>query len=296
MIKRLPQIYPNESVYSWLSRIYEQSGIIYSKYFCREIMIKPKERLDFNYINILNKNFKKIIDDSIGFEKLLLEHTLFKYHSRFLKTKDRKEVFNIGIHNSGLLSKKLHLPPNRIDYYLRYCPYCVEDDRKKFGECYFHIEHQIYEIHICPIHGVELIETNIVNNKDVDRTFVSLESLNKKDSSAKVDDKDINWLVSKYIFNVMNLKINIENDLPIGRYLSSRLPDEYLIDKKCLKKNLIKLNTDMNDFYKDMKINNLCWNRIRWVYSGVDINPYDVLMVAYFQNINPNELVYLLKK
>lgn len=290
MIKKLPDIYPNESVYSWLARTYEQSGIIFSKYFCKEIMVKPKERLDFNYINILRPDFIKLIESSIGFEKLLMDHTLFKYYSRFLKLEDRKEAYDIGINNSGLLSKKLHIPPNRNNYYLRYCPYCVEDDRKKFGECYFHIEHQIYEVHICPTHGAELIETNIINNKDVDKTFVSLEYLDKKEVSPKCSDNDINWLVSKYIFDVLILKLDLENKEPIGKFLSSRLPGKYFIDKECSKKNLIKLAKDIECFYKDMKINNLCWNRIRWVYSGVDINPYDVLMVALFQGIDPKDL------
>ena len=54
MIKKLPVIYPKESVYSWLARSYSQSGVIYYKYFVEELFENKGEVLDYNFINLFN--------------------------------------------------------------------------------------------------------------------------------------------------------------------------------------------------------------------------------------------------
>lgn len=40
--------------------------------------------------------------------------------------------------------------------WLRFCPKCVEVDRRRFGECYWHRTHQVPGVHLCPIHEVLL--------------------------------------------------------------------------------------------------------------------------------------------
>ena len=178
MIKKVPDIYPNESVYSWLARLYSQSGYLFHKHFASEVFVSKGVRIDYNFINLLNPSFKKLVRETIGFKELLINHTLFKYYGRFISVNERQKVYQLGINNRELLSKHLHIISKKDNYFLRDCPHCVCDDRKKYGECYFHIEHQIYDIHICPIHNVELIDTKIVNDKDSDASFVTLEQLN----------------------------------------------------------------------------------------------------------------------
>ena len=101
MIKRIPNIYPHESVCSWLGRMYAQSGFIFHRYFTKEIFLFQFERIDFNFINLFNKDFKKLIKETIGFEELLLNHTLFKYYSRFIDFKNPSALARHNIKNSN---------------------------------------------------------------------------------------------------------------------------------------------------------------------------------------------------
>jgi len=290
MIKKVPGIYPNEVVYSWIARSYSQSGFLFNKYYLKEIFMNPKEQVDYNFINIFNSSFKRIIKETIGFKSLLLDHTLFKHYARFMSPEERKEVYKIGIHNSGLLNKKVHIPPSKKNYFLRYCPCCVKEDREKYGECYFHTEHQIYEINICPIHKVKLNETTIKNDKDSALSLITLEQLNPIISEiVKVPD-DINYKVMNYIYMVFKEDLDIENDTLISDYLTSKLNRAQCVDNNCTKKNIIKLSRDISLFYKDLVIKNIKQHRICDVYRGQNINPYDILLLCYFHNLTPKEI------
>lgn len=286
MIKRVPLIYPNESVYSWLSRLYSQSGYLFHKHFASEIFVSKGVRVDFNFINIFNTSFRKIVKTTIGFKELLLNHTLFKYYGRFINVEERKIVYELGIHNRELLSKHLHILSKKDNYYLRYCPKCVCEDREKYGECYFHIEHQIYDIHICPIHNVELVNTSIINDKDNDVSFVPLEQLEPKEE-CEPRSVDINYLVTKYIYDVFSQKININNKVIISDYLSSLLNRTQCVDVACTKKNIIKLTKDIDLFFKELSGKTFTNYKVCDIYRGFCINPYDVLLICYYHKIEP---------
>ena len=293
MIKKLPAIYPHESVYSWLSRSYSQSGIIFNKYYLSEVFNNRKERIDFNFINIFSSDFKKIINDSIGLEELLVSHTLFKYYARFMNKDERLLVYKAGINNDDLLNKKLHIPPNKNDYFLKYCPCCVAEDRKKYGECYFHIEHQIYEMTICPVHSARLINTTIPNDKDNDVTLVTLEQLRPSIVVEGCSKSDINFLVAKYLYEVFNEKIEISNEVLVSDYLSSKLDRKHCVDNGCTKKNIIKINKELNDLYDGLFFKNLKPHRVCDVFRGANRNPYDILLIAFYLNITPGEIAHM---
>ena len=294
MIKKIPIIYPHESVYSWLARTYSQSGYIYHRYFAKEIFFRRKEIIDYNFINRLSPGFKKTLEQTIDFKDLLLNHTLFKHYARFISAKERAEAYQIGIHNEDYLTRKLHIPPFDQQNHLRYCPLCVREDRERFAEAYFHIEHQIFEMRICPKHKAGLIDTGIINNKEADSSFFTLEQLKPRvicDVSYANDD--INYLVSKYIYRVFKEKIAIDNDVLISDYLTSLLDRTQCVDNSCTKKNIIKLTSDISLFYKDLSIKNFKPYRICGVYRGTNLNPYDILLISFFHGVKPKELALL---
>ena len=92
MIKFLPEIYPDEAVYSYLSRCYARSGYIWNKGFAKEIFERPTANIDCSLLNVLTPEFKEIIENKIGLKELILNHTLFKYYARFLPLEKRKQV------------------------------------------------------------------------------------------------------------------------------------------------------------------------------------------------------------
>jgi len=54
---------------------------------------------------------------------------------------------------STLLALRNRILPTEC---VHFCPYCVEEDRKQFGECYWHRVHQIPGVEVCPFHNIDL--------------------------------------------------------------------------------------------------------------------------------------------
>lgn len=46
---------------------------------------------------------------------------------------------------------------NLIHFYAHYCPLCLEEDFKMFGECYLHRMHQFCNVSVCPKHAIPLL-------------------------------------------------------------------------------------------------------------------------------------------
>lgn len=62
--------------------------------------------------------------------------------------------------------------------FLRHCPECIEDDRERFGEAYWHRVHQASGVKLCPSHGVTLEPSGVHAIYRADREeFATLEEL-----------------------------------------------------------------------------------------------------------------------
>ena len=293
MIRFLPTIYPGESFYSFLSRLYSRSGFVWSQGVARETLVRPLERPDYNFINILNEPFKETLARSNSFDELVLEHTLFKYYSRFMDKGKRKKAYLRAINNEPNLSRYLTIPLRTKDQYIRYCPMCVEEDRRKYGESYFHINHQIYELSVCTDHPCKLIETNIKDNGSQVCRFEPLEMIVDEISQPQlVEEDDIDWAVAKYVGELNNLGIDFEQEIRIGDYLTSRLKNRYL-STRGEQKDLSQIEIDMKEFYKGLEIYDITKRRLATIYRNEFINVYDIVLIALFEGISPNELATL---
>lgn len=97
-------------------------------------------------------------DDEFNVECLLLNHTWYGLLRIFLNKEEHQafiEASNYGSENPfGILSKFKHLFSKK----LQYCPVCIEEDIKHYGEVYVHREHQFQFLNFCPTHFVKLIE------------------------------------------------------------------------------------------------------------------------------------------
>lgn len=96
---------------------------------------------------------------------LIDDHTTFPFYAPFLTAARANQVRRLlrgnrknHIHRIlGVSTNCVGLPSQ-----LRYCPTCVEEDRKKFGETYWHHIHQISKIDACPRHAVFLEQSDVL--------------------------------------------------------------------------------------------------------------------------------------
>ena len=76
MIKYLPAIYPDESVYSYLCRLYVHGGFVWHRGFANEVFSRWNENPEYNFINALNDEFRATLECYISFESLVLTQSI----------------------------------------------------------------------------------------------------------------------------------------------------------------------------------------------------------------------------
>ena len=84
MIKYLPIPYKNELFFSILSRCYSNSPYTSSIKFTSTIFNRANEYIDYLFYNCLNEDTKKLIDNLLGLEDIIVNHTMIGYYSMFL--------------------------------------------------------------------------------------------------------------------------------------------------------------------------------------------------------------------
>jgi len=112
--------------------------------------------------------------------RIIDEHTLLPFFAPFLPPErhirlrqDMSSSNGPAIHmRAGLMASHVSLPQ-----WLRFCPQCVEEDRRRFGECYWHRIHQVPGVEICPLHKVWVRNSAVRSqNVQIRYEFISAES------------------------------------------------------------------------------------------------------------------------
>ena len=97
-------------------------------------------------------------------EDLVLNHTMFPQYARFLPLEEKKKaIYHLGYKFCDPHHLFAILPRTQNDLNLKYCPICVQEDRKLYGETYWHRKHQIRNMQTCYKHWTiqESVESKI---------------------------------------------------------------------------------------------------------------------------------------
>lgn len=87
-------------------------------------------------------------------ERILQDHTVLPVYLPFLDDKARERLLS-AVHvraGSAIYPDSLRVKWKAF----RYCPLCVEEDRRRYGEAYWHREHQLNWVGVCGHHWVFL--------------------------------------------------------------------------------------------------------------------------------------------
>lgn len=289
MIKFLPSIYPDEAVYSYLSRIYARSGYIWNSGFAQEIFERHTANIDCSFLNVFAPHFKRLIDEKIDFKRLLLDHTLFKYYVRFLPLERRISITAKALQNDTPIGRYLPIPLQTNTSSLRYCPLCIKADREKYGEAYIHITHSIPYITVCPIHASRLFDVEFIAHKINNTAFVPLEHCITNMDIINIAEDNINVCLARYIAEVFGAPLNLEDEVIIGNFLSNKLEDKY-ISPRGEQRYISHIWNDLQVFYSGLENLYTTQNRLATVYKCNSYNPYDILIISLFQKIKPCDL------
>ena len=89
MISYIPEIYPDELVYSWFCRLYIHAGYLTHKAALSDLFEKRSCNPSKEFIGHLNTEAKSIISMVIPIKELVIRHTMFPQYARFISA-DKK--------------------------------------------------------------------------------------------------------------------------------------------------------------------------------------------------------------
>lgn len=289
MITYMPTLYPDETIYSLLSRTYEKCGYLSYTQAKKEFFVNPTESMEFLFLNKLNDEIIKIITQNQSLDSVIKNHTLYNYYGRYLEKEKRREVYTSLIDMTGDyfkifgLNKKL----SKEDY-LRYCPICAKEDRKNYGETYWRRTHQIPELEVCPIHGCKLLSSNVSSNKHNASSFVSADTAIEDFSEKNGLKQEI--ILAKYVYALLQQDIKYDDDLLIGRYLISKMEGTKYLSSCGKRVNRKILFQDLKKFYGDSRYIIQDESHLSKIFHGKRTKPFEIIQIAILLNISCEEL------
>ena len=251
MIPFFPEFYPDELFYSTVARFSVYGGIK------DELLLHTKQKPNINLINELNPQVAEILSRYIPFEKIITDHTMIPCLIRFMPLYKRVKIYNSILENKGS-SNDIFTPLNEqhtvYTRELKYCPMCIKEDRKKYGEAYWHREHQITGMNMCVQHKCYLLPF-----KNDFKTFITLEQAAKYPVAECCHDEFI-VKYSQYLSYVFYQPLDMSNHLNIRSCLARNLGMGYFYD--CERKFIIKRSL-CDDLY---------WHNFEHLSNNFDIN------------------------
>ena len=119
MLGFFPDNYPDELIYSTLSRYYAKSGYTAYIFAAEDLYEKRTVKPDIEFLNPLTKNAFDIITQNISWESVIKKHTMFSYYARFLNRERRNKAYETLVNMSGSVYNILAIPKTKENRYLR---------------------------------------------------------------------------------------------------------------------------------------------------------------------------------
>ena len=199
-----PTPYPGELFYSVLCRYYMSSGIREHNIVKRQLFgSKSGIKMATLYPNaaihaVLSQLPKGVYDG----RDMIVHHTPFAYYTRMYSINERESLLDDLLQGRGKTPTHLWKTFPRGDYALRYCPLCVEEDARIYGESYYHVEHQIPLSGVCVRHKCRLKQIAVANPRlTLNNSFYPLSAMEtdkKPDMDISPAELRVSELVREY--------------------------------------------------------------------------------------------------
>ncbi|GMO01636.1 TnsD family transposase [Parageobacillus thermoglucosidasius] len=166
VIGYLPRLYDGELLYS-----------LFARYHAHSLNESPKQTMlelfgNQNHLAVPDLptnlySFYQRAKHFIGREldELICKHTFYNFYTKFLDPKKQnyiKAVMELGI-AKGAIHMMSGIMANGVKEksHFHYCPQCVLEDMKKYGETYWRLTHQLPGVYICTKHELYLERSTV---------------------------------------------------------------------------------------------------------------------------------------
>ena len=296
MITYFPAIYPDELVYSLLSRFYLQSGYLSYTYAAEDIYAYKQVRPDHEFINVLHPEMRELITKTVQMEELVEKHTMYPYYGRFLGKSRRLKAFEALVSLNGNYRNLLVIPNKKegTDRYLRYCPLCAKADREQYGETYWHRQHQLMGVDVCPRHKCYLTDSSILISGKATPNLIAAEKVVPEGEKISECKNLLELRLGEYIIEVFQSPVDINGDVSTGQFLNSKLQGTKYISNSGLFRNLSDFYKDYLHFHEELKEKTKMelW-QVQKIFNNYRYSSYEIGELAMFLNIPIRELVMM---
>jgi hypothetical protein len=243
-------------------------------------------RMSYEFSGCFTEDAKAVIDKMIDLGELIERHTMFPYYARFAPQARRSAAYETMISGKHI-GKLLPIPTNTEARYLMFCSLCAEEDRRAFGEAYFHRTHQIRHIGICPHHGCTLQSTGIVITANASPRLYVAEEVIPYSSHDEQQPRQTDTALARYMLDVLDQPIPTAPTATIGEYLTHRLRGTQYMSSVGTMRQIARLHSDMKERYTDFQYKE---HHIQKVLLGNSFEPHLIMLIAYHLGIPPQEL------
>ena len=287
MLGFFPEPYPDELLYSVLARYYVRSG--YSNYiFAADDLFQNRHvRPSFEYFPSLKYEVVSKLTEDISFEKVILQHTMFPYHCRFLPQERKKRALNSLIAMDNNYHDLILFPKRKITPTMRYCPLCASEDRKSYGETFWHRIHEIQELTICPTHHCDLVNTDYKLSGKTSPNLIPAEIVIPSDKKAEFCEDEKLCALADYINDVFHLPVFSEKESPISQVLNMKTANTKYRSPRGEVCRITALYYDFTEFYKGL-FNEIPeqW-KVHKIITGQRFDFFEVVLLGFFLGIVP---------
>ena len=295
MISCFPVIYPDELIYSLTARYFVKSGYMAYTFVAQDLFTSKTVRPDIEFINEYTTDALRLITRDMPMKIIIEKHTMFPSYGRFLNHDGREKAFDALISMQGNYSNLLPMPKskNSEKRYLRYCPICANNDRKKYGETYWHRIHQIKGVNICPIHYCLLKDSKVLISGKASPALITAEEVIAENSVRPIPCKnEIECKAAKYAADVFQSEIDLQSYVTVGSFLHSRMENTEYRSVRGKQRNIGLFHKNFTQYYKELPDNSLSelW-QIQKVLTSDRTNFYEICLLAMFLNIPVPDLV-----
>lgn len=156
MITFFPTPYTDELLYSVIARYHVRSGNNNFKATLQDLFNSTTVTAVVELPSNINRLISNLpIGAEFNAEELIYKHTMFPYVTAFITEDRAKRIYNyMSSDNGSKIYAELGLSNSciKLNTYLRFCPDCVEEDIKLYGETYWHRIHQVADLNFCVKH------------------------------------------------------------------------------------------------------------------------------------------------
>jgi len=207
-----PTPYPDELLFSLCSRYYVRSGNVSYKGTLDDLYSNRSITASISLPSGISSLIKNMPPYSkMSEEQVIHQHTLYLFNTAFLPKVQAKTIYQEmcsddgkGIYvRSGINASAV--PQNE---YLRFCKECMQEDRKAYGELYWHRSHQLCGIQCCLTHFTPLYSSDVKVVDSNKHRFV-IPTLENCSASKSVLDGVAEKTRLEYIMHCRKLKKSI---------------------------------------------------------------------------------------